>query len=53
MPGSLVPRVLIDELRLWGAMGDDDELAGFDLRLVFNNAVFGNADAIEARTEGA
>src|ERR1035437_1860261 len=34
---------------VWRAAGDDDELTGFDLRLVFDDAVFGNPDAVQAR----
>ncbi len=33
-------------------MCDKNELAGFDRRLVFYDAVFGNAEAEEPRTEG-
>ncbi len=34
---------------VWRAMRDDNELTGFDLRLVFDDAVFGNPDAGQAR----
>jgi hypothetical protein len=33
---------------VWRAVGDNDELTRFDLRLVFDDAVFGNADAVQA-----
>jgi hypothetical protein len=34
------------------AVSDDDELAGFDLRLVPDDTVFGNPDAVECRSCG-
>ena len=37
---------------LGSSMCDKNELASFDRRLVFYDAVFGNAEAEEPRTEG-
>ena len=34
---------------VWRAVGDHDELTRFDLRLVFDDAVCGNPDAVQAR----
>ena len=34
---------------VWRAMRNDDKLTGFDLRLVFDDAVLGNTDAEKAR----
>ena len=35
------------------AVHDDDELAGFNLRFILNDALFGNPDAIKRRAHHA